>query len=232
VVLSGTAVASGTATGVGDLSFAITPVTLPTDNVKVTTLTAGSVLAGGTVVNTLNLSPATGGTLNLSGGTLTLAGGGLIMGLGFTATISINNGFLTGGTGGAADLYIYALPYGGTARTMSLGAVIADNGGALRLVLSSSEAAGTTNSVTLAAANTYTGGTVLNQGAVIIASGATLPGNGLVLNNASLVQAAGGTFTSQAVTMNGAGATLTHLSTGEKADRSPTGSMSVGGGGW
>jgi autotransporter-associated beta strand protein len=210
VILSGTATSNGTGTGLGDISFAVTPVTLPTDNVKVTTLTAGSVLTGGTVINTLNLSPATGGTLNLSGGTLTLAGGGLILGhVANTATISINNGFLTGGTGGATDLYVHALPYGGTTRTFSLGAVIADNGGPLRLVISSSEAAGSGNSVTLTAVNTYTGGTVLNQGAVVIASGAVLPGGGLVLNNASLSQAAGGTFTAQAVTMNGAAAALT-----------------------
>ena len=113
------------------------------DNIRITATPAA--LIADTVINTLNISyGGANTTVNLGGKTLTLQGGGLILGSNTdTRTATISNGSLTSGTlnvGG--DLYVNFLPYGGTARLGVISANVTDNGsGAVRLILSSSEAA-------------------------------------------------------------------------------------------
>ena len=201
---------------------------LPTDNVKVLAAGGTVTLAGNTTVNTLNVGPYTASsTIALNGNTLTLGNGtlsgGLMFETGTDATVAtLSGGTVTAGTTTSpADLYLYFLPYSDTttARTATVSATIANNtaGGPVRLVYNGSDFA--TNLLTLQGSNTYTGGTVINAGMLVLGASGTLPagGSGITINGAlsynggnasGLTQTAGGTIANQAVTLNGP-ATLT-----------------------
>lgn len=194
---------------------ALTASPLATDNIRSTT---GFTLAGsGTLnINTMNLNTNANQTVDLAGRTVNLVSGGLMIGLsGDNTTVAVNNGTITSGlnNGAANDLYLYHLPYAGTNRQASIGAVVADNGGTpVRLIVSSSEAVNSAQRTTLNALNTYTGGTVVNQGTLAIGAAGTLPAGGVTLNNGALTQqvpgqATPGTITpSNVVTLNGSSA--------------------------
>jgi len=175
-----------------------------TDNIRITggvTLTANS-----TVYTLANRYTATN-TIDLGGNTLTLTGGGLMLATGNdNTTATISNGTITSGTVGVGgDLYLYHLPYAGANRQSVISAVVANNGGgAVRLIVNSSEGVGSANAVTLSGANTYTGGTVLNQGTLAVSATGVIPAGGVTLNGGALLQNAGGTInTANVLTLNG-----------------------------
>ncbi len=161
-----------------------------TDNIRILLPNAGSttLLAADRTLNSLNLqAPAAsmaGSVLDLGGNTLTLASGGLILSPVSTAALSLSlnvvNGNLTAGTtSDPADLYVHALSWlnsqldtTGNA-DVTLGASIVDNsaGGAVSLVLAGNQGRGTlaaTNDVFLTGNNTYTGGTWVNSGRIVL----------------------------------------------------------------
>ena len=189
----------------------------PTDNVKLTSPT--TTMTASTTINTLNVAYSVNSTLDLGGNTLTLGAGGLMFDTGASnVVVSLQDGTVTAGTSSApTDLYLWYLPYGGVGRTGTASAAIANNaaGGPVRLVFNGSDSA--TNLLTLNGNNTYTGGTVINSGMLVLGASGTLPAGGITLNgslsssgaNASgLTQTAGGVIAPQAVTLNGP-ATLT-----------------------
>lgn len=153
---------------------------LPTDNVA-TAFDTSVTLTADKNVFTLRMwnNAASTQTLGLGGKTLTLGGGGLM----FAQNVDgghflASNGNLTAGTAGVGgDLHVYKLGYTANAaagRQLTISANVVDNaGGAVRLLLNNSDAPLSqffaNNTTTLSAiGNTYTGGTVLNQGNVFL----------------------------------------------------------------
>ncbi len=211
--VSGLGVAQLNATGfAGYDATALTAGSNPTANVRVT---GNATLAGNAIVNTFATNGG-GLTVDLGGNTLTLAGGGLILG-GTTNSVTqtLSNGTVTAGAAGVGgDLYMYWLPYGGTARVSAISARVADNaGGAVRLILSSPEGVGTTHKSTLTGLNVHAGGTVINGGQWDLAGSAgqvILPAGGLTLNQAgvTMLTNAGQIAAANPVTLTG-GASLT-----------------------
>jgi autotransporter-associated beta strand protein len=193
---------------------------LPTDNVKFN-ITAGTTIsmAANTTVNTLNVAYTANPTIDLGGNTLTVGNGtlsgGLMFETGTDGTVAtLQNGMVTAGsTTSPADLYLYFLPYSrsSTSRTATIAAAIANNtaGGPVRLVYNGSDY--TNNLLTLQGTNTYTGGTVVNAGMLVLGASGTLPSGGITINgspanggNTGLTQTLGGVIVPQAVTLNGA----------------------------
>lgn len=127
------------------------------DNVSLST-NANSVI-GTRTINTLRI---TGNSTNSIGAdnTLTLSEGGLIISAG---AAQINDGTLQGAVGG--DLIVHQLS--GTAALIS--SVIADNGSPASLIKSGTG----TLMLTGTNANTYTGGTFVNQGILQVGDGAS-----------------------------------------------------------
>jgi hypothetical protein len=168
-------------------------------------ITASATLAGNATVNAL-VTRAGAITIDLGGNTLGLASGGLLLTTETNSvTQTLSNGTLTSGAAGVGgDLYLYWLPYGGTARVSAVSARVADNaGGSVRLVLSSSEAAGTTHKTILSGANVHTGGTVVNQGQWDLAGAAStvvIPAGGLTLRNAGMTMVTNAVTASKSVT--------------------------------
>ncbi|QOV90342.1 autotransporter-associated beta strand repeat-containing protein [Humisphaera borealis] len=211
----------------GYATNALTGAPLTTDNVRATA--SATLGAGGTLsINTFALNTNAAGTftVNLNGRTLNVLGGGLISALNTNESFNtFSNGTITSGFAngvGGNDLYLYHLPYGGNNnnRQTNISAVIANNGAtAVRTVVttSSSDAPSTSpnvvtagvNRIVLLGANTYTGGTVVNNGTVAVGTGGVIPAGGIVLNGGSLMQsiagqASPGTINSaNVVTLNG-----------------------------
>lgn len=215
---------------------------LPTDNVRFTT-TGTTVLAANTTLGTLNFASQNAATtLDLNGKTLTIQGGGLLLAQQTdNVNFAINNGNLTSGllnVGG--DFYITHANFTGTNRTVSIGAAITDNGtGPVRVVKSSGDTGASV--MTFNGINTYTGGTVLNQGTLVLGATGRLGTGGITVNQATFTQTAGGIIPSQVLTMNGgavatlAGAnTLTNVNFvsngGSGPTLNPTGTLTLTGG--
>jgi autotransporter-associated beta strand protein len=187
-----------------------------TDNVRFTA-TGTTYLYGDVALGTLNFASQNATTvLNLGGNKLTVAAGGILFGQQTDSVdFSIANGTLTAGAANVGgNLYLTQANYAGTSRTVTIGAVIADNGtGAVRLVRSSGDMQ--VSLMTLTGANTYTGGTVINSGQLTLGATGTLGSGGLVVASGSngadtgtlvattFTQAAGGIIPSQALTMYG-----------------------------
>ncbi|EDY18785.1 autotransporter-associated beta strand repeat protein [Chthoniobacter flavus Ellin428] len=192
--------------------------------------TGTTVLGGDVTINTLTFtSPTAATTLDLGGHTLNLQGGGLLIGENTdNVNVGITDGFITAGSGGATDLYLTHANYSGTNRTASIDAVIEDNGGPLRLIKSSGDTG--VSVLTLNGVNTYTGGTVLNQGTLVIGATGALGTGGITIGQATLSQTAGGVIPSQALTMNGSSTvtlanqanTLTSLTFNNNGGSAPT----------
>ena len=171
-----------------------------TDNIRILLPVAGSTttLTADTTLYTLNLQANTGATgssvLDLGGKTLTLASGGLILSPISTAasanSINLINGSLTAGTTSSpADLYLHALSWlnnqadntGNADVTVSANIINNVAGGAVTLVIDANNGRGSlaaTNDVFITGSNTYTGGTFVNSGRVVLntagANGTTL----------------------------------------------------------
>ncbi|MEA3210849.1 MAG: fibronectin-binding autotransporter adhesin [Chthoniobacter sp.] len=196
----------------------------PTQNFKLTAAAAvpslPQLIGLGLTVNALNLAPNTTSavafTFANAGDTLNLASGGLIVqnpiasaGAITIGTTLLPGAITAGGTSPTApqDLYLYY--FGNGSAVLTINSQIKDNGQPVRLVAWGGEwRPDSTGGITLAGANNYTGGTIINQQTLNIAATGTLPGNGLTINSGTVTQVAGGTVTSQAVTLNG-GSVLT-----------------------
>ncbi len=199
----------GALNGVGFAGYAgsgLNASPLTTDNVRLTA--AGTtILAANTTVGTLTFGQQTTATiLNLGGNTLTLQSGGLLIGQGTdNINFAITNGNLTGPSGGG-DLYITHANFSGTNRTATIDAAITDNGGPIRVIKTSGDTG--VSVMTWNGTNTYTGGTVLNMGTLVLGSTSTLGSGGLTVNQAILNQTAGSIIPAQALTLGG-GASIT-----------------------
>ncbi|NBN94086.1 MAG: hypothetical protein EBV31_00410 [Verrucomicrobia bacterium] len=200
------------------------------DNIRFT-LAGTTVLNADTSIWTLAMrGQATATTVDLGGKKLTLRGGGLLLGQETDSiTWTISNGTITAGAVDAAsDLFIHHANFGGTNRLVDISAVIADNGtGAVRLIKNSGDAQA--SSMTLSGLNTYTGGTVLNMGTLVLGATGRLGTGGIVVNRATLTQTAGGVIPAQALTLNASSTvtlagnnSLTGLTFGNAGGAAPT----------
>jgi len=161
----------------------------PTENIRLTTnaptLTTTTTLTDDRDINALAINAAGASTLDLGGFTLSLRSGGLIASNNIDNTaITIQNGNITAGAPGVGgDLYLHALSYvNGDTNTINrdtnIGANIIDNGaGVVTLVINADDGRGTgvagllgATATTLSGFNTYTGGTFINSGRVILAT--------------------------------------------------------------
>lgn len=182
-----------------------------------TNVTTSNTLTSATT-NSLRFNSAAANTLTLNG-TNTVTSGGILV----TSAVGANDTSITGGTlqgAGGQDLVVIQ---NNTDGTMTIGSVIADNGGATGLTKSGSGV------LALTAANTYTGATNINGGVIQIgdasalgdASAATnsinFNGNGTLITttaladlglNRSTLQSTGGTYdlgVNRNIALNGAG---------------------------
>ena len=201
---------------------------LATDNIRVTLNVPG--LTVDTTVNTLAVNTnvpvvfagvAVPTIVDLGGKKLTLAGGGLILAVnGDNQNITVQNGTITSGVlNAASDLYVHALNYGGSNRTFTINAGITNNGtGAVRLIKASGAAdtapgSAASDFLTLNGTNTYSGGTVVNGGNLVIGATGNIPAGGLTISGGevsgvgAVFQDPGGVINSaNTVTVNGLGA--------------------------
>ncbi|MDI1314046.1 autotransporter-associated beta strand repeat-containing protein, partial [Prosthecobacter sp.] len=181
------------------------------DNIRV----AASVgpLLSDTTISTLAINPSGAlASIDLGGKKLTLQGGGLLMALsGPNRSIVIGNGTITAGTLNTdSDLYVHVLPYGQLGSSTVINADIQNNGtGKVRLIMSGSD--GQAN-LTLNGTNTYTGGTVINGGVLILGATGSLAGGGITVSggyqsgSGIFVQTAGGLIdSSNLLTVDGNG---------------------------
>ncbi|MCE9609012.1 MAG: autotransporter-associated beta strand repeat-containing protein [Chthoniobacter sp.] len=179
----------------------------PTANVFNTNQTAQSVGSGGQTINSLELfQGANSVSFANATDTLTVTSGNVFMGIngGQNFGTTAIRGELTSGQ---SELFLYA---GNTSNAIN--SVIKDNGGPVKLVYGSNNG----SNVTLTAANTYTGGTVVSNstlqltatagaGTVVIPN-AVVPANGLIINNATVSSNLAGMIgSSNIVTLNGNG---------------------------
>jgi fibronectin-binding autotransporter adhesin len=193
---------SGAAGGVGALgtagtsyptySTALLTAGGSTDNILVTAASVSGVTTR--TINSLKVNPAAAATIAITAAnTLTIGTGGLLMAA--NQTLGISGGNLTSG---GNELFAYI-----NANTTTISSAI--TGGSVALVKSG---AGT---LTLTGANTYGGGTFVNQGTLAINS--VLPAGALTINNAAVtVGAASNIPAATNITLNG-GSTLTYTGT-------------------
>lgn len=186
---------------------------LATDNIRLTATGTTTLLNGNVVVNTLNINNSTtAAILDLAGNTLRLRGGGMIIGQNTNSiTVTVQNGNITSGVvGSPSDFYLFHGAFGSTGRAATISANIVDNAllGPVRLILSEGDGTAGTSTVTLSGTNTYTGGTVFNQGSRILGATGTLGSGGITVNQAIFAQTLGGIIPAQSLTMGG-GSTVT-----------------------
>jgi fibronectin-binding autotransporter adhesin len=193
---------SGAAGGVGALgtagtsyptySTALLTAGGSTDNILVTAASVSGVTTR--TINSLKVNPAAAATIAITAAnTLTIGTGGLLMAA--NQTLGISGGNLTSG---GNELFAYI-----NANTTTISSAI--TGVSVALVKSG---AGT---LTLTGANTYGGGTFVNQGTLAINS--VLPAGALTINNAAVtVGAASNIPAATNITLNG-GSSLTYTGT-------------------
>lgn len=174
---------------------------LATDNIRIAPPAAGSTttLTANRTMNTLAMiatGTATGNSsLDLGGFTLTLQGGGLLLSpVTNSFQINVTNGNITGGLlNTPSELFIHNITGIDTDvvdRDVNLGANLVDNGtGALTVIYNGNDGRGTGlgglllgTSTNVTGLNTYTGGTRVNAGRVILntpgANGTTITATG------------------------------------------------------
>ncbi|MEZ0256265.1 MAG: autotransporter-associated beta strand repeat-containing protein, partial [Chthoniobacter sp.] len=161
------------------------------------TLPTGTTLVGAfrpSGVVTLSITGATD-TLNIESGALTVANGNSATIIGSTA----GTGQLT--AGGSAPAGATELDVWNNQNTLTINAKIIDNPNGAKPVIFVKYGGG---AVTLAAANTYSGGTIVNQGTLNInVAGATGTG-ALTMNNANITESVAQAFSSAAnINLNG-----------------------------
>ncbi|NBS04555.1 MAG: hypothetical protein EBS64_04930 [Verrucomicrobia bacterium] len=170
--------------------------TASTANIKLATGTHA--ITANTTVNSLNTANVAGIAVTITPSTtLTINSGGILSFNNNSWTIGsvVGQGFLTSSQ---SELFVYAQGSAGP----TINAVISGNIG---LVKSGS------GPLTLAATNTYTGGTTIQQGTFTVAATGNIPlatdiTKGLVINNATFTSArAGVVATGNIVTVNGGG---------------------------
>ncbi|MEA3213309.1 MAG: hypothetical protein QOE70_6366 [Chthoniobacter sp.] len=195
----------------------------PTQNIRL--LAGGTVPSSGAAINALNLASNQTGAVALTfagaNDVLNLTSGGLLVNnvIGSAGATTIGTtllpGVLTAGgltPAAASDLYLYNYANGGAATTIN--SKIADNtsGGTSKVRLVAYGGNWGASNIILAGANTYTGGTIVNQQTLTIGATGVLPapttGTGLTINNGTVIQVAGGVIANQSVVLNG-GAVMT-----------------------
>ena len=188
------------------------------------TLSGANAQTGGTTINAGVLTFGVGGTLGAATGTTTVIGGTLD----FSGTTQ-TQGMLdqSGGTvrSGTMNAGTYRLTGGTLAETATINAGAFDlRAGAVNGVLGGGGALTKTSSgtVTLAAANTYTGGTTISGGVLNVRNNTAL-GFGAVTVNGGALELQGGVTVGNGLTLNGTG-----VSNGG-ALRSVSGSNTYGG---
>ena len=173
----------------------LAPTNVATDNINISYTTATTGITANTTINSLKTSNIVVASIPFSvGATLTLASVGF---LNFTSTafnISsvVNQGFVTSG---GPELFFYTQGNG----TPTVNAVIKDGASAVTFIKSGG------NTGTLAATNTYTGGTVVNQGTLNIAATGLIP---LAADPITGVRISGGNITAFAAGAIAAGNTV------------------------
>ena len=211
-----------------------------------------AVPSGGLTINSLNLTTnvsnatsqsGTGVSMTFANATdvLTLASGGLIVNImqsnasaavadtmvgTIGATVNsgqITSGYANGSVGSSNDLYLY-YQNSTPATTLTINSDFVNNGATpVRLVVAGNNF-GNTSNITLAGANTYSGGTMVNGETLTIGATGTLPAPsvaqtalgvvGLTINGGIVSQTSGGVIQSQSVLLNGASSlTLTGTDT-------------------
>ncbi|MBB6488514.1 autotransporter domain-containing protein [Rhizobium lusitanum] len=161
-----------------------------------TTLNGANTYTGGTTINAGTLALGAGGSL-ASMGAVNLASSGATFDLS-SATGAQSIGALNGVAGTNVNLGANALTLGGTAGGTFSGAI----GGAGSLTLAGSGAQ------TLAGASTYTGGTHLNSGSLVLGNSAALGTGALNVNVSALLDTSANVTLSNTVNL-AAGSTLT-----------------------
>ncbi|MFM8550602.1 MAG: autotransporter-associated beta strand repeat-containing protein [Verrucomicrobiota bacterium] len=170
-------------------------------NIKIS---ANASVSTGVTINALAISGATG-TVTITGtNRLTVASGGVLG----NATGAWSIGASAGAgrlTSGGSELFLHA----GTG-ALTVNSIIEDGAGRVGLVKFGS------GTVTLAAVNTYTGGTTINQGTLTVGAGSSIPAAdnpalGLVLNDATFSQAFAGAVASANVVTHNGGASITYF---------------------
>ncbi|MEI6239217.1 MAG: autotransporter-associated beta strand repeat-containing protein [Planctomycetia bacterium] len=150
-----------------------------------TTITGGATVADGVTTNSLRFNAAAANTLTLSG-TATIASGGVLV----TSAVGNNLAQITGGTlrgASGADLVVHQY---NTSNGLTIGSMIVDNGGATGLT----KAGGGT--VTLNAANTFSGDTRVNGGTLTLGSAGALQNSTFDTQTGSVGTLSFGTLTS------------------------------------
>ncbi len=150
-----------------------------TENIR-SAVSGTTLLGGNTVLNTLTFaSPTANSLLDLGGFTLRSEAGGILFAQSTNNTsLQIANGSLTAGAPGVpADFYLIHANYGGVNRTVRISANLTDNGpgGSVRVVKSSGDT-GASVMTWASPANSYTGGTVVSLGTLVLdGPGVTIP---------------------------------------------------------
>ncbi len=179
-----------------------------TDNIRFTN-TGTTLLTGNRTINSLAMVVSGATALDLGGNTLTLVSGGVIASNATDNTaMTITNGSLTAGqfnVGG--DLYLHTFGYvnGNTDtvnRDVNIDAIITNNGlGAVAVVINGDDGRGTgldgllnAESTNITGNNTYSGGTFVNAGRVIL-NNSTANGTSITATGTGDLTIAGGAST-------------------------------------
>ena len=234
-------VASGTisATALVDADYALNTGTASwtsAQNIKLTTSNSLS-LSTDTQINSINFQTIAATTLDLGSSTLRVESGGILASQNNATSLAhtINNGTLTAGTGpdSSGELIFQIFNIGANTTTLTVNSTVADNGvGAVTLTKAGSGTLKLGN-----AANTYSGQTSINAGALQIVADGSL---GIVpsVTTPNFLRLNGGTLQTQAtfeldshrgIGLSAAGGTIsvdptfTTTYNGIIADNSPTG---------
>jgi fibronectin-binding autotransporter adhesin len=155
------------------------------------TLTGTNTYTGGTTINDGTLALGTGGSL-AAGGSVTLAGTSAVFDISSGASHEI--GALSGVAGSTVSLGGNTLSFGGDNSDQTFAGTITGSGGSII-----KQGTGT---MTLTGANTYTGGTTLNDGGLVVGNNAALGTGALTVGDATKLDASTATTLANSVLLN------------------------------